>query len=122
MIASIFFVISLSKILPPIGNTYLTSIYIPILGKQNIKYERTNNLISQITLSGKVNKKGYVYFDVNNPDKYTLDDTLNNILIKYKCSLTQPIYNNIEDIITFYIKINLINYSKKLILTNNECL
>lgn len=122
MITSLFFIISLSKILPPIGRTYLTSINIPILGRQNIKYERTNNLISEITLFGKVNKKGYVYFDNIDSYNYTLDDNLNNILKKYRCSLSEPIYDNVDDIITFYIKISLINYSKKLILTNVKCL
>lgn len=122
MIASIFFVLSLNKMLPPIGNTYYTSINIPLIGTQNVKYERTKKLISEVSLSGKVNKQGYIYFDNNDPYKYTLDDTLENILKKYKCTLSDPYYDNINDIITLNIKINIIRYSKKLILTNDECL
>ena len=122
MIASIFFVLSLNKMLPPIGNTYYTSINIPLIGTQNIKYERTKKLISEVSLSGKVNKQGYIYFDNNDPYKYTLDDTLENILKKYKCTLSDPYYDNINDIITLNIKINIIRYSKKLILTNDGCL
>ena len=122
MIASIFFVLSLNKILPPIGNTYYTSINIPLIGTQNIKYERTKKLISEVSLSGKVNKQGYIYFDNNYPYKYTLDDTLENILKKYKCTLSDPYYDNINDIITLNLKINIIRYSKKLILTNDVCL
>ena len=122
MIASIFFVLSLNNILPPIGNTYYTSINIPLIGTQNIKYERTKKLISEVSLSGKVNKQGYIYFDKNDPYKYTLDDTLENVLKKYKCSFSEPYYDNINDIITLRIRINIIRYSKKLILTNGECL
>ncbi len=122
MIASIFFVLSLNKMLPPIGNTYYTSINIPLIGTQNVKYERTKKLISEVSLSGKVNKQGYIYFDNNDPYKYTLDDTLENILKKYKCTLSDPYYDNINDIITLNIKINIIRYSKKLILTNDGCL
>lgn len=122
MIASIFFVLSLNKMLPPIGNTYYTSINIPLIGRQNVKYERTKKLISEVSLSGKVNKQGYIYFDNNDPYKYTLDDILENILKKYKCTLSDPYYDNINDIITLNIKINIIRYSKKLILTNNRCL
>jgi len=122
MIASIFFVLSLNKMLPPIGNTYYTSINIPLFGTQNVKYERTKKLISEVSLSGKVNKQGYIYFDNNDPYKYTLDDTLENILKKYKCTLSDTYYDNINDIITLNIKINIIKYSKKLILTNDGCL
>lgn len=122
MIASIFFVLSLNKMLPPIGNTYYTSINIPLIGTQNVKYERTKKLISEVSLSGKVNKQGYIYFDNNDPYKYTLDDTLENILKKYKCSLSDPYYDNINNLITLNITINIIRYSKKLILTNDECL
>ena len=122
MIASIFFVLSLNKMLPPIGKTYYTSINIPLIGTQNVKYERTKKLISEVSLSGKVNKQGYIYFDNNDPYKYTLDDTLENILKKYKCTLSDPYYDNINDIITLNIKINIIRYSKKLILTPDGCL
>ena len=122
MISSIFFILSLNNIFPPIGNTYYTSINIPLVGTQNIKYQRTKKLISEVSLSGKINKQGYIYFDNNDPYKYTLDNTLENILKKYKCSFSEPYYDNINDIITLRIRINIIRYSKKLILTNGECL
>ena len=118
MISLIFFALSLNKILPPIGNKYFSSISIPILGVQEVKYERIEKLVSKISLSGKVNKEGYIFIDNNDYYKYTLDSTLNNILKKYKCSLSETKYDNINDIITFNIKIKFINFSKKLILTN----
>jgi|TARA_B110000967_G_C18863947_1_gene551624 hypothetical protein len=108
--------------LPPIGNRYYTSINIPLIGTQNVKYERTKKLISELTLSGKVNKQGYIYFDNKDSYKYTLDNTLENILKKYKCSLSDPLYDNINDVITLNIRINLIRFSKELTLINDECL
>jgi hypothetical protein len=122
MFASIFFALSLNNMLPPIGNRYYTSINIPLIGTQNVKYERTKKLISELTLSGKINKQGYIYFDNKDSYKYTLDNTLENILKKYKCSLSDPLYDNINDVITFNIRINLIRFSKELTLINDECL
>ena len=122
MIATIFFALSLNNMLPPIGNRYYTSINIPLIGTQNVKYERTKKLISEVSLSGKVNKQGYIYFDNKDPYKYTLDNTLENILKKYKCTLSEPLYDNINDVITLNIRINLIRFSKKLTLINDECL
>lgn len=122
MLFTLFFSLVLNKILPPIGRTYFTSINIPLIGMQNIKYERTKNLISEINLSGKINKQGYIYFDINDPYKYTLDNTLNNLLKKYKCTLSEPYYDNINDIITLNLKINIIRFSKKITLINDGCL
>lgn len=122
MIPSIFFALILNNILPPIGNRYFTSISIPLIGTQNVMYERKKNLISEITLSGKVKKQGYIYFTDNDNYKYTLDDTLNSILKKYKCSLSDTYYDNINDIITLNIRINVIRFTKKLTLINDEYL
>lgn len=122
MFASIFFALSLNNMLPPIGNRYYTSINIPLIGTQIVKYERTKKLISEISLSGKINKQGYIYFDNKYPYKYTLDSTLENILKKYKCTFSEPLYDNINDVIRLNIRINLIRFSKKLTLINDECL
>ena len=115
----------INNILPPIGNKYYTSVNIPLIGKQNIKYERTKKLISEITLSGKINEHGYIYFynndNDNNTYKYRLDNTLEHLLKKYKFALNDPYYDFINDIIILNIQINLIKYSKKLTLINNQC-
>tara|TARA_B100000424_G_C22848272_1_gene452428 strand:- start:5 stop:346 length:342 start_codon:yes stop_codon:yes gene_type:complete len=112
----------LNNILPPIGRIYSTSINIPLIGNQNIKYQRTKKLISEITLTGKINNLGYIYFDKYDPYKYTIDTKLDNILKKYKCTLSNPYYDDINDAIIFNININLIKFSKKLTLINNEYL
>ena len=120
---SLSLLLLINNILPPIGNKYYTSVNIPLIGKQNIKYERTKKFISEITLSGKINEHGYIYFynNDNNTYKYRLDNTLEHLLKKYKCTLNDPYYDYINDIIILNIQINLIKYSKKLTLINNQC-
>ena len=46
--------------LPPISKIYISSIYIPFLGKQNIEYERLEELKSIIRLNGFVKENGYI--------------------------------------------------------------
>tara|TARA_Y100000389_G_scaffold142440_1_gene140477 strand:- start:6929 stop:7303 length:375 start_codon:yes stop_codon:yes gene_type:complete len=120
---SLTLLLLINNILPPIGNKYYTSVNIPLIGKQNIKYERTKKFISEITLSGKINEYGYIYFynDDNDTYEYKLDNTLEHLLKKYKCSLNDPYYDYINDMIILNIQINLIKYSKKLTLINNQC-
>ena len=114
------FVFSLNPILPPINNIYQTQFSIPFIGKQEIEYKRIEPFVSKINLTGKINKIGYITFNENNIYDYTFDDTLNTIIKKYKCSFYIPDYDEEEDKITIKIKILLINYSKKLILHNQN--
>tara|TARA_B100001175_G_scaffold286813_1_gene268801 strand:- start:3941 stop:4363 length:423 start_codon:yes stop_codon:yes gene_type:complete len=114
-------ILSLNNILPPINNIYYTSVHVPIAGKQNIMYERLSKYQSEIKLTGTVTVNGYVFFDKKNPYKYEVDDNLKNVLKKYKCTLYEPNYDSEEDIITLKIKINLIRYTKRLILKNINC-
>lgn len=112
--------ICLNPILPPINNVYQTQFSIPFIGKQEIQYKRIEPFVSKINLSGKINKIGYITFDKNNINDYTFDETLSTIIKKYKCSFYMPDYDEKEDKITIKIKIVLINYSKKLILYNEN--
>ena len=113
-------VITLNQILPPMNNIYQTQISIPFMGTQQIEYKRIEPYVSKIKLSGKINKIGYITFDKNNLYDYTFDDTLTKIVRKYRCSFYMPDYDEDEDIITIKIKIMIINYSKKLILYNQN--
>jgi hypothetical protein len=117
MLLSLLF-INNNNVLPPINNIYYTNINIPLIGKQDVTYQRIENLKSVIKLSGKINQNGYIYYDMNNPYKYTLDDKLKYIINKYRCSIDNPIYYTNSDIIELKIKINLINYTKKIIFNN----
>lgn len=110
------------NILPPINNIYKTSLNIPLLGSQNIEYKRIGLLESQVKLDGRLNAIGYINFNENNIYEYSFDETLQKIVKKYKCTIYNPYYDNINDIINFKIKINIIQFQKTLILKNIDSL
>jgi hypothetical protein len=67
--------LALSYSLPPLNNVYRGSIIFPLLGKQNIEFERLHKNTSQVRLSGLINCNGYIY----NDDNYDTYDTYDNI-------------------------------------------
>lgn len=106
--------------LPPISKIYKSSIYIPFLGKQNIEYERLEELKSIIRLNGFVNENGYINYIKQDNNLYSgqLDNTLVNLLNKYKCILDDPFYDETSDIAIIKIKVKLLNFNKKLVLVS----
>lgn len=118
----IYTLLSLNNILPPINNIYYTSLNIPLAGKQNIMYERRENLVVELKLSGKVNVNGYIYFNENNLNEYELDNNLKNLIRKYRCSFFNPYYDNNKDIISLQIRLNLLRYTKTITLHNLDCI
>ena len=106
--------------LPPISKIYKSSIYIPFLGKQNIEYERLEELKSIIRLNGFVNENGYINYIKQDNNLYSgqLDNTLVNLLNKYKCILDDPFYDETRDIAIIKIKVKLFNFNKKLVLVS----
>jgi hypothetical protein len=109
---------NIKNILPPINNIYKTSLNVPLLGKQNIQYKRIGLLESQVKLDGKLNAVGYIYFDKTNVYNYKFDNTLKDIVKKYRCTIYNPYYDKNNDLINFKIKINLIQFQKTLVLKN----
>ena len=108
----------INNILPPINKIYITNINIPLIGKQNILYERTEKYKSKLILNGIVNSEGNIYYDKKNVYNYELNNNLINILKKYKCSFSDANYDVNNDIISLKLKIKIIGYTTKLILQN----
>ena len=106
------------NILPPINNVYKTTLNVPLLGKQNIQYKRIGLLESEVKLDGKLNAIGYIYFDKTNVYNYKFDNTLKDIVKKYRCTIYNTYYDKSNDLINFKIKINLIQFQKTLVLKN----
>tara|TARA_B100001093_G_scaffold519785_1_gene610463 strand:- start:1046 stop:1459 length:414 start_codon:yes stop_codon:yes gene_type:complete len=106
------------NILPPINNVYKTTLNVPLLGKQNIQYKRIGLLESEVKLDGKLNAVGYIYFDKTNVYNYKFDNTLKDIVKKYRCTIYNPYYDKKNDLINFKIKINIIQFQKTLVLKN----
>ncbi len=119
----------LSYSLPPLNNVYRGSISFPLLGKQNIEFERLNKNTSQVRLYGLINCNGYIYNDENDENnenasniclsmKYELDEYLLNIIRKYRCIIEAPYYDVKNDTILFILKINMLGLTKSIKLLN----
>jgi hypothetical protein len=115
--------------LPPLNNVYKGSISFPLLGKQNIEFERLKKNTSQVRLYGLINCNGYIYNDENVENdenisqkcintNYKLDDNLLNIIRKYRCIIEAPYYDVRSDTILFVLKINVLGLTKSIKLLN----
>ena len=123
--------LALSYSLPPLNNVYSGSISFPLLGMQNIEFERLKKNTSQVRLYGLINCNGYVYNDENDEKddnesniclsmKYELDEYLLNIIRKYRCSIEAPYYDVENDTILFVLKINMLGLTKSIKLFNTN--
>ena len=113
--------------LPPINNIYCTTVNVPVVGKQNIEYERLSELKSEIRMSGIINDIAYINYNLVSNDSnklysYELDNNLIKILKRYRCELSNPTYSPTTDIATINLLIKLINFNKIIILKNKESL
>ena len=117
--------VALTYSLPSLNNVYSGSLNIPLLGKQNIEFERLKLNTSQVRLYGLINCDGLIYNDENiNKDEinmsYDLDNNLKNIMTKYRCSIDAPTYDACNDSILFVLKINMIGLTKRISLLNTN--
>jgi hypothetical protein len=106
--------------LPSLNKVYSVALVFPLLGKQNIEFERLKKNTSQVRLSGLINCKGYIYNDEkeNKCMNYELDNSLKNIMRKYRCSIESPYYDTTNDTILFVLKINMLGLTKSIKLLN----
>ena len=116
------FLLTLSYSLPPLNTVYSGSISFPLLGKQNIEFERLKKNTSQVRLYGLINCNGYVYNDENINKSismnYELDNNLINIVRKYRCSIEATLYDVTNDTVLFVLKINMLGLTKSIKLLN----
>ena len=112
--------------LPSLNKVYSVALVFPLLGKQNIEFERLKKNTSQVRLSGLINCKGYIYNDEKDENyekenrcmNYELDNSLKNIMRKYRCSIESPYYDANNDTILFVLKINMLGLTKSIKLLN----
>ena len=124
--------IALTYSLPSLNNVYSGSLIIPLIGKQNIEFERLKENISQVRLYGLINCDGLIYNDknsntntnINTKDgtimSYDLDNNLKNIMTKYRCSIDAPTYDVSNDTILFVLKIKILGLTKRISLINTN--
>jgi len=106
--------------LPIINNIYKCKLYFPFVGNQNIQYIRYEDFTSSLLLSGIINIQGKIFFDKNDVYNYSLDENMNQILLKYKCKINEAYYNKIDDEIILKLKIKPLNIKKHIILKNEK--
>ena len=126
--------IALTYSLPSLNNVYSGSLIIPLIGKQNIEFERLKENISQVRLYGLINCDGLIYNDKNSNTitnintntkdgaimSYDLDNNLKNIMTKYRCSIDAPTYDVSNDTILFVLKIKILGLTKRISLINTN--
>ena len=120
------FALTLAYTLPSLNKVYSIVLVFPLLGNQNIEFERLKKNTSQVRLSGLINCKGYIYNDEKDENyekekktlNYELDNSLKNIMRKYRCSIEAPYYDVINDTIFFVLKINMLGLTKSIKLLN----
>ena len=116
--------------LPSLNKVYSVALVFPLLGKQNIEFERLKKNTSQVRLSGLINCKGYIYNDEKDEKEnenyekenrcmnYELDKSLKNIMNKDRCSIEAPYYDTSNDTILFVLKMNMLGLTKSIKLLN----
>ena len=74
-------------------------------------------------LHGLINCDGLIYNNENNENinitntmSYDLDNNLKNIMRKYRCSIGEPYYDDVNDTILFVLKINMLGITKSITL------
>lgn len=125
---NILLLLALTYSLPPINNVYRGLILFPLVGKQNIEFERLKKNTSQVRLYGLINCNGYVYNENDENENvnevstinYDLDNNLKNIVRKYRCSIEAPYYDVTNDTVLFVLKINILGLTKSIKLYNTK--
>ena len=106
--------------LPIINNKYKSKLYFPFIGNQNIQYIRYQEFTSSLLLYGIINCEGKILFDKSDVSNYSLDENINQILLKYKCKIIKAYYNNTDDEIILNLRIKPLNIKKHIILKNEK--
>ena len=114
---------ALAFTLPALHKVYRGSLIIPLIGKQNIEFERLKENTSRVRLYGLINRNGLVYNTKDDDDttmNYELDHCLKTIMTKYRCTIDAPYYDVNNDTILFVLKINMLGLTKSIKLHNTK--
>lgn len=105
---------------PLIGESYSTTVNVPLIGKQSIESTMINKNMAFIKLEGMINENGtakYLYND--NKQIIYLSSNLRKIMKKFKSEFSFPCYDIDNDRIIFNLKVKPIFFNKKIILEKN---
>lgn len=102
----------------PIGKSYMDTFSIPVVGSQSVKMEVLNNTHAKITLSGIIKSSGIVEFSVEEYEKLTfiVRDPLLKLMNRFRCSVSEPVFDNKKDEARLKLYIRPLFFSKNLCL------
>ena len=102
---------------PLIGETYSTTVIVPLIGKQTIETRMINKNMAFIKLEGMINENGTArYLHNDNKEIVYLSWNLRKIMKKFKSEFSFPSYDIENDRIIFNLKVKPIFFNKKIIL------
>ena len=105
---------------PLIGETYSTTVIVPLIGKQTIETRMINKNMAFIKLEGMINENGTArYLHNDNKEIVYLSWNLRKIMKKFKSEFSFPSYDIENDRIIFNLKVKPIFFNKKIILEKN---
>jgi len=103
-----------------IGQTYSTTLNVPLIGKQTIETRMINKNMAFIKLEGMINENGTArYLHNDNKEIIYLSWNLRKIMKKFKSEFSFPYYDIENDRIIFNLKVRPIFFNKKIILEKN---
>jgi len=106
--------------LPLIGETYSTTIYVPLIGKQLIETGMISKNKAFIKLEGTINEIGTATILQNDNKKIIYySSNIRKIFKKFNTELSFPCYDIENDVIIFILKVKTIFFNKKIILKKN---
>jgi hypothetical protein len=113
----LFTLINKNVCFPLIGETYSTTVYIPLIGKQTIETKMIDKNMAFIKLEGMINENGTArYLHNDNKEIIFLSCNLRKIMKKFKSEFSFPSYDIENDRIIFNLKVKPIFLNKKIIL------
>lgn len=116
----LFSLINRNICFPLIGETYSTTVYVPLIGKQTIETRMINKNMAFIKLEGMINENGTArYLHNDNKQIIYLSWNLRKIMKKFKSEFSFPSYDIENDRIIFNLKVKPIFFNKKIILEKN---
>jgi hypothetical protein len=121
MISFLVVLFSLNRIIcfPLIGETYSTTVNVPLIGKQTIETRMINKNMAFIKLEGMINENGTArYLHNDNKEIIYLSWNLRKIMKEFKSEFSFPSYDIENDRIIFNLKVKVkpIFFNKKIIL------
>lgn len=116
----LFSLINRNTCFPLIGETYSTTVNVPLIGKQTIETRMINKNMAFIKLEGMINENGTAkYLHNDNKEIIYLSWNLRKIMKKFKSEFSFPSYDIENDRIIFNLKVKPIFFNKKIILEKN---